>query len=607
MTKHEVSAFLRTVGPQLRQVRGSLVMASLCMVGLTLTDLLRPWPLKIIFDHILLDKPLPAFLAFLHPLLSSGKIMAVVVVSSAVVLIAALGGLFSYFQVSITAGVGNQIVSTLRVELFAHLQRLSLSFHNRAHSGELLTKLAGDTATMRDVFAESALTFTSQVLTVIGVFAIMFAVNWKLALIVLATFPLLVGNLVRLYRRSRTSARKQRQKEEKMASRLNEAFSTVLLVQAFGRERHEHERFVAENAGHLAESMGHVRHEAVATRAQEIIGAVGTCAVVLFGALQVLQGDMTPGSILLFTAYLHSLYRPMRNLTKLSAGLSKAMVSAGRIAEVLVVEPDIVDDPAAIAASNLRGEITFHEVSFDYGDGNDVLRDVSCTVGAGQYVALVGMSGSGKSTLVSLLLRLYDPQAGSISIDGVNIKNYRRESLRAAIGIVLQESMLRGASIRENIAYGKPEATMEEIVAAAKAANAHDFIQRLEDRYDTVIAERGATLSGGQRQRIAIARAMIRNPAILILDEPMTGLDRQTEATVRQALARLIAGKTCLLITHDLQAVTGADVVLFLHGGRLVARGRHNELMAANRQYREFCEGRRTIRPDWRAREQAQV
>jgi ATP-binding cassette subfamily B protein/subfamily B ATP-binding cassette protein MsbA len=280
----------------------------------------------------------------------------------------------------------------------------------------------------------------------------------------------------------------------------------------------------------------------------------------------------------------------MRQLAKLSTELSKAMAAAERISEILDIEPDIHDRPDAIAATGLKGEIVFRDVSFDYGDGKEVLRNVSFRVSPGERLALVGVSGAGKSTIVSLILRLYEPQRGAILIDGRDIRQYRRASLRRHIGLVLQQSILFGATVRENIAYGKPKASQEDIEAAARAANADEFIRALEQGYDTVLGERGATLSGGQRQRIAIARALIRDAPILILDEPMTGLDVESEANVREALDRLMAGKTCIIITHDLQSVADANQVLVVDGGRIVDRGTHAELVARGGRYRELYE-----------------
>jgi len=586
----ERSRFKQVVIDDLRQVKGRLLLAVLCMFGFILTGLLAPWPLKIIFDNVLLDKPLPLSLSFLGGVLQSGKILFLVVISLAIVVIALLRGLFSYAQLSITSRTGYQMVYSLRRELFVHLQRLSLSFHNRARCGELLTTVTGDTDTLKDIFADSALAFAADLLTVIGMFGIMFFLNWKLGLMVLAAFPFLFYALLYRYRKVKASAKRQRKREGKIASQITETLTAIALVQAFGRERYEEERFETESVQTVEESIHTDRTEAATARTVEIISATGTWVVILLGSLQVLWGQMTPGDVLIFASYATNMYKPIRNLAKFSTKLSKAMVSVERIAEILEIEPEIQDDPNAVEAANLKGDIVFDNVSFDYGDGKEVLKEVSFTISPGQRVALMGASGAGKSTIVGLLLRLYDPQEGGIAIDGLNIKNYRRESLRREIGVVLQNSVLFGTTIRENIAYGKPDATMEEIVAAAKAANAHDFILELENAYDTIIGERGATLSGGQRQRIAIARAIIRNAPILILDEPMTGLDAESESKVREALNRLMARGTCLLVTHDLQAVAEADLILVLEEGRIIERGRHGELMARSRPYRQVYE-----------------
>src|SRR5882724_52061 len=596
MRQHMRGRFNRVVREHLVEVKGRLSVAAVCTLLLAFADLLRPWPLKLIFDYILFNKPIPHSLSFVHGLISHGQIRAIIIISSGIVVIALLKSFAAYSQMHIVSQIGFRFAHSLRRALFIHLQRLSLSFHTRMRSGELLTNITSDTNVLRDALIEFVLTFISEFLTLLGMVVIMVAVNWRLSLIVLAVSPVLAFLSLLRYRKIRDSARRQRRAEGQIAAKASEVLSSIHVVQAFGRESYENERFENDSAEALKESVRTARLEAAAARAADLTVAVGTWAVVLVGSLEALRGQMTPGNVLVFAAYMNSMYTPIRNLAKLSSRVSRAAVTARRIVDILDLEPRVQDDPYAVEAVNLKGKITFDNMSFAYETGAPVLKNVSFSVAPGQHVALLGRSGSGKSTLSALTLRLYDPQTGSIAIDGVDIRKYRLDSLRREIGIVLQDALLFATTVRENIAYGKLDATEQEIVAAAKAANAHDFIMELENGYETVVGERGATLSGGQRQRIAIARTFIRNMPILILDEPMTGLDIESESAVREALRRLMAGRTSILITHDLEAASEADLILLLADGRIIEQGSHQELLARTGQYRDLWEFRgRTI------------
>ncbi len=579
------SRFNQLLRDHLRHNKGGFLLAALCTVAISVTELLGPWPLKIIFDHILLNREVPDFLGFLDELLQTDANLALVLSALAIVLIAVVQGVLSYTQQTITSRIGSRAVFALRNELFSHLQRLSLSFHNRARSGELMTKVASDTKTLQDIFAESILRFGTQLLSFVGMFVVMFLLDWQLTMVTIATFPFLAFIYFHLYRKTKVSGRRRRKQEGNIASQMSEVLGSVPLVQAFGREKYEEQQFKVKTAVTMQETIRQARLEAVAKRSTEIISSLGKAITILVGSWGVLKGSMTPGELLVFVSYVNAIYKPIRGSARLSATLSKAVVSAERISDILEVEPEIQDSPDAIEATDLRGEITFDHVSFCYDDGKPVLNDISFVVSPGQRVAIVGASGAGKSTILGLLLRFYDPQAGSIYLNGVNLKSYQRESLRRGTGIVLQSSLLFGATIKENIAYGKLDATDEEIIAAAKAANAHGFISQLARGYDTVIGERGSTLSGGQAQRINIARAIIRNADILILDEVTSGLDKENERDVLDALMHLAAGRTTFFISHDLQLASQADLILYVEEGRVIELGTHEELIRKGGRY----------------------
>ncbi len=575
----------RLVLAHLGRMKGGLLLAILCTLSVVALELLAPWPLKILFDHILLEKPLTPAFTLLGTLLAQGAVTALAILALLIVLIALSKAAFLYFQVFLTSRIGYQLVFELRRELFQHLQELSLSYHNRARAGELLNRVTSDTRNLRDTFTESALAFGTHLLTIIGMFVVMFLLNWQLALIAAVTFPLLLLILIFFYSRIKITIKKQRRREGKIAARLGEVFNSAPLVRAFGRERYEIEQFEVESTKHLQEGVRALRLEAAAIRATEIISAFGLGATIFYGALQTLEGRMTPGDLLVFSAYVSRMYNPVRQVAKLLLKFNKAVVSADRLREILNEEPQLPDRPDAIEAQALRGDIRFDRVSFDYGEGGKTLNEISFSVAPGERLVLVGGSGAGKSTLVNLLLRLYEPSSGAIFVDGRDIRDYRRESLRHEIGIVLQDNLLFGASIHENIAYGKLLATPEEVEAAARAAHAHEFIEALPDGYETVVGERGATLSGGQRQRIGLARAMVKRPSILVLDEPTSALDARAEALVQEVIERLQHGKTTILIVHHFRYIKDDDHVLVLNAGTIVEQGRAAELMAMRGHY----------------------
>lgn len=568
------SPFWKLILRELGNSKRSLFLAVSAMIAMVLTQIVRPWPLKIIFDYVLLERPVPPAFQFAASLLESDKTKAVVLVSCSLIVIACLKGMFAYVETYQTARIGNQLAFILRTKLFAHMQSLSLAFHSQSRTGELLTKIGSDTGTVKAFFSDSALALASHAITIVCTFAVMFIMNWKLAMVVLATFPLLVATIAFLHRQASRAQRAQRKKLDAITSRISEALSSVHLIQAFARESHEQGKFDSENDEYLEHSLRNARIESAAARAVELTSAIGTCAVVLYGSLLVIDGSMSPGTILVFSSYLHGLYRPIRRLVKQTVRLSRLQVSIERISEILSVDQDIKEKSDAIEATSIQGEVEFRNVTFAYAaDSADVLSDVSFRLRPGKRIAVVGASGAGKSTLIGLLLRLFDPKHGAVLLDGVDLRDYKIDSLRNQISVVLQDSLLQGTTVAENIAYGNLHASRDDVVEAARLAHADEFIRQMPDGYDSIIGGRGATLSGGQQRRIAIARALVRNAQILILDEPMTGLDLESELRVSRGLEHLMERKTCLLITHDLTAAAEFDEVIVLDDGKIVASG----------------------------------
>jgi len=582
-------AVLRAFAPDIKKQRVALFFAFLALAGSTAAEIFRPWPLKLIIDGVLVRKKHGAWEKGLLAQIAPTPGALLVWCAVGVILLALVSGALAYAQTLLAAGAGQRIVARIRKRLFAHLHRLELSFHEGARTGDLVMRLTGDIANLKEMLTTSLVEIGGRFMLLIGMTAIMLSIDVPMTLASLAIVPLLSFSISRISSRIRDAARQSRSKEGQLASVASESLGLVALVQAFSRADKEAERFNFGNRSSLRAGLKAAKLEAALSRSVELILAAGTGLVLFVGARRALAGIITAGDLVVFVSYLRSLHKPLRSIASHASRMAKGVACGERIVSVLEREPAIVDAPDAVPAPEFSGEIAFDGVSFGYGDGPEVLKGISFEAKPGARIALVGESGAGKSTIAKLLLRLADPRHGSVRIDGRDVREFTLESLRNRIALVPQEALLFATSIRDNIAFGRLDATDEEIVAAARLANADEFIRRLPNGYDTVVGERGITLSGGERQRIAIARAAVRNAPILVLDEPMTGLDAQSEAAVREAMERLSVGRTTLLIAHRFTLVERADLILVLEGGRVAESGTAPELRARDGVFRRLA------------------
>lgn len=575
---------VRRFWPLLRRERSLVALSLLALYAEIGLRLLEPWPLKLVLDHVLI--PETAHTVSRIPLLDALDPATVLAASAvAVFAVAGLRALAAYANTVGFALVGNRVLTAVRNEVYSHVQRLSLSFHTRARSGDLIVRVTSDVGLLQDILVTALLPLLANGLTLVGMAAVMLGLNAPLALAALATGPLFWVFTTRRSRRIRETARRQRQQEGAMAATAAESIGAMTVIHALSLEGAFAQSFSGQSRKSLTTGVRAARLSAGLERTVDVLIAVATALVLWFGARLVLGGTLTPGDLVVFLAYLKSAFRPMRDLAKYTGRLAKAGAAAERVLELLDRTPDVRDLPGAVPAPPLRGAVRFDAVSFAYGPGRPALEQIDCHVEPGQQVALVGPSGSGKSTFAHLVLRLYDPTAGRVLIDGRDLREYTLASLRAQMSVVLQDSLLFAASVRDNIAYGALGASREAIEDAARLANAEPFIHMMPQGYDTIVGERGVTLSYGQRQRIAIARAAIRGAPILILDEPTTGLDKENEWTVIEALERLAATRTTFLITHDLRLAARADLILYLEAGRVRERGTHTALLGAGGRY----------------------
>ncbi len=547
---------------------------------------MRPWPLKVVIDRVLSHKA--SRVPFLHSWLDSSAHtpMQILWGACAATFLIALGtGVFTYFFTRTLGNIGQRFAFDLRCHLFAHLQRLSLRFHDRQPLGDLITRLTSDTTAIQDVLASGVIILGSNGCLLLGMVTIMLWLNWRFALAALSVAPLLFVVVLRYSSRIKVAARQARLSTGLLASLAQETLASIRIVQGLAQEGQRDELFETQGANSLQASLEAVGYQARVAPLIDLLAAIGLILVMYYGATRVLAGELSTGDVVVFFAYVTNLYAPMRALARFSYVSNRAVVGAERIVEVLSVRSDVVDRKGARPAPRLDGRIEFLDVAFEYVPGQPVLSDINLTIEPGERIAVVGATGAGKTTFVSLIPRFYDPARGAVLINGEDLRNYSLQSLREQISLVLQDTLLFSGSIRDNIAFGRPDATREEIAAAAVSANADEFIQRLPEGYDSHVAERGSTLSGGQKQRIAIARAILRDAPILILDEPTSGLDAIAESMVIDALERASTGRTTFMIAHRLSTVRFANRILVFDKGRIVEQGTHQQLLARNGRY----------------------
>ena len=567
----------------------ALSLAFVAVLGQTFSDVLEPWPIKIVIDNILQSKKLPGWLAgSVSGAFGQNKLAVLNFAVAAVAGIAVVGAISSYVEKYLTTSVSQWVTHDLRRTLYNHIQRLSLAEYDKTQTGDLISRVTSDINAVQDFINSALLGIVVNVLTLVGMAGVMFYINWRFTLIALSIAPALFAVVYYLTRRIKKASREVRKKESELVSVVQEVLTSVRVVKAFAREDFEVTRFESQSLENVETALEARSIKAKLSPIVDVMVAAGTCLVLAYGARLALTGQISAGVLVVFLLYLGKMYKPMRDLSKSTDTVSKAVVGYERIEEVLDIEARVRDLPGARKAPRFKGKIEFDHVNFAYDDKIPVLKDLSFETEAGQVAAIVGPSGVGKTTIISLIPRLYDPQSGTIKIDGVDIRRYKLKSLREQISFVLQETLLFHTSVWENIAYGKPDASPDQIIRAAKEANAHEFIVQLSEGYGTMVGERGVTLSGGQRQRIAIARAIVRNTPILVLDEPTTGLDSSSEQAVIEALERLMKGKTCIVVAHHLSTIRHADVIFVVKESELVEKGTHDQLLATVGLYAEL-------------------
>ncbi|MGO9989376.1 MAG: ABC transporter ATP-binding protein [Steroidobacteraceae bacterium] len=582
-------ALSRLVLGLLRPYGGWLIIVFIAMLVEIAMSLAAPWPLKIVLDDALVHHKLPDWLAWAHNYGIGRHTLGVALFAGiATLVIAVIAAVASYIDNYYTTSVGQWVANDLRIRMYEHLHRLSLRFYDNAKSGSLMSTITSDVSTVQGFASSSTLGIVVDLLTIAFMLGLMFWLDWDFTLIAVGVTPFLLLFVMRFKRMVKDVTKIVRVKQSDVVAVVQEGLGSVRAVEAFGRQDLEVAHMTEASHATVEAALKARQVKSLLSPVVSIVVAVCTGIVLWKGTALIIAGTLTAGALTVYLAYLNKFFKPVKDLASMTTAIAQTTVALERIQKILAADDIIPERPDAIDPGRIKGAITFDHVAFGYIDEEMVLRDICFTIEPGQVVGIVGPTGSGKSTVLSLIPRFYEAQKGRILLDGAPVETYKLAALRSQVGFVLQETVLFRGTIRENIAYGRPGATDEEIIAAAKIANADEFISRMPHGYDSVVGERGDTLSGGQRQRIGIARAVIRNSPIMILDEPTAALDTESERLVVEGLQRLMKGRTVIMIAHRLSTIRDADKIIVIKDGVVAEEGTNDELIARGGVYAEL-------------------